>query len=97
MIELQNLFKFVMCYTLCVVYSTWIGVSLAIAYIFKRDPEMWTVKDRPTPPRSLTSNEFGEHKFMTVNVSEARLFVFLLSAEVQCPNLGNQNPLRRER
>jgi hypothetical protein len=69
MVELVNLVKFVICYTLCVVYSTWIGVGILIAKIFKRDPEFWEVKDRREAPRVLTSNEFGEHKFMTVNVS----------------------------
>ncbi|CRK96598.1 CLUMA_CG009929, isoform A [Clunio marinus] len=67
MVEVGNLIRFILCYTLCLVYSTWIGIGLLIAYIFKRDPNIWTVKERPTPPRALTSNEFGEHKFMRVN------------------------------
>lgn len=73
MVELVNLLKFLMCYTLCVVYSGWITFGILIAYIFKKDTKFWEVKNRPTTPQALTSNEFGEHKFMTVNVSATDL------------------------
>lgn len=68
-IKAINVVKFVLCYFLCAVYSGWVAFGLAIAYIFKRDSDLWVVKDRPVAPSQLTSNEFGEHKFMTVNVS----------------------------
>lgn len=68
MVEVVNLLKFFICYALCLMYSTWIAIGIGIAYIFKRETKFWVMKERNVPPRSLTSNEFGEHKFMTVNV-----------------------------
>lgn len=69
MVEAANLARFLICYILCAVYSGWVAFGLLIAYIFKRNSPMWECKERPDKPLALTSNEFGEHKFMTVNVS----------------------------
>lgn len=69
MVEVVNFLRFILCYTLCVVYSTWIAFGLVIAYIFKRDSKFWEVKKRSQKPRELSSNEYGEHRFMNVNVS----------------------------
>lgn len=70
MVELGNVIRFVMCYALCLFYSAWVAFGLLKSYILKRETKFWEPKDRPTKPKSLTSNEFGEHKFATVNVSE---------------------------
>lgn len=75
MVELGNLFRFVACYTLCLIYSSWIAFGILIAYILKRDTKFWVVKERLTPPRALTSNEFGDHKFARVNVSAKKYFL----------------------
>jgi hypothetical protein len=69
MIELVNLFKFLMCNFLCLVYSSWIGLRILLDFVLKRETKFWEVKDRPIKPNVLTSSEYGEHKFMTVNVS----------------------------
>lgn len=66
--ELANVIRFIMTYALCLFYSSWVAFGILIAYIFKRDTKFWEIKDRPTPPKALTSNEF-QHKYMTVNVS----------------------------
>jgi hypothetical protein len=68
MIELINLFKFLMCYTFCLIYSVWIGGRIVVDYFLKRDTKFWVVKDRPNKPKVLSSSDYGEHKFMTVNV-----------------------------
>lgn len=81
MVEAANVLKFLMCYTLCAIYSGWIAFGILIAYIFKRDTKFWEVKARPVAPRSLTSNEYGEHKFMTVNVSETAIRSFLTQTQ----------------
>jgi len=67
--ELVNVIKFVLCYVLCLVYSAWVSFGLCMLYIFKRDTQFWKLKERPVAPRKLTSNEFGEHKFIQTNVS----------------------------
>lgn len=68
MIEAINLMKFLMGNLLCLIYSSWIGLRILIDFVMKRDTKFWEVKPRPNKPKVLTSNEFGEHKFMTVNV-----------------------------
>lgn len=69
MVELVNLLRFLLGYFFCILYSSWVAFGILIAYIFKRDTKFWVVKERNDPPRVLTSNEFGEHRYMTVNVS----------------------------
>lgn len=86
-----NVAKFVLCYVLCAIYSSWAAFGLAIAYIFKRDSDLWVVKDRPVAPKPLTSNEFGEHKFMTVNVSS---FDDLKSENLMVVFSGDKDSLR---
>lgn len=76
MVEVVNFLRFLLCYTLCVVYSTWVAFGILIAFIFKRDTKFWEVKKRDQKPLALTSNEFGEHRFMTVNVSSAGVLIF---------------------
>lgn len=75
MVEVVNFLRFLLCYTLCVVYSLWVAFGILIAFIFKRDSKFWEVKKRDQKPQVLTSNEFGEHRFMTVNVSRAADFI----------------------
>lgn len=69
MIEPINLLKFLMSNFLCLFYSLWIGLRILIDFVIKRDTKFWIVKDRPNKPEALKNNEFGEHKFMKVNVS----------------------------
>jgi len=64
--ELANVIRFIMTYALCLLYSSWVAFGILIAYIFKRDTKFWEIKERPTPPKALTSKEF-QHKYMTVN------------------------------
>lgn len=68
MAEVLNIAKFIFSITLTVIYSTLIAGKILYSYIFERHTKFWQVKKRSVPPR-LTSNEFGEHKFITVNVS----------------------------
>lgn len=69
MVEIKNVVMFLLGLFLTAFYSLLVAGKIAFAYIFQRDTKFWVVKKRFDPPRSLTSNEFGEHKFMTVNVS----------------------------
>mgnify|MGYP007092102116 CR=1 FL=1 len=75
MVEVQNVIKFLINYIMCLIYSAWVSFGILIAFIFKRDTKFWVVKDRPVAPRSLTSKEYGEHKFMNVNVSANKLMI----------------------
>lgn len=70
MVEAMNLLRFVMCYTLCAIYSSWIGFGVLLAFVFKRSSRFWEVKKRTVKPALLSNNDYGEHKFMTVNVSD---------------------------
>lgn len=67
--KFRNLINGILTFVLCVVYSSWIGIGVLISYIFMRNSKMWTVKERPYPPKALTSDEHGKHKFAQVNVS----------------------------
>lgn len=79
MVELVNFLKFVMCYTLCVIYSSWIGFGLLLGFVFKRSTKFWEVKKRTVKPQILSNNDYGEHKFMTVNVSLSALLTLACS------------------
>ena len=70
-----DVIKFITFYVLCVVYSFWIGLGIAVAYVFKRKSEFWKVKDRPNAPNALTSKEFV-HNYAHVNVSLIINFTF---------------------
>lgn len=67
--KVLNLLRFLLCFILCGFYSAWVAISLVIAYVFKRQTRFWEVKKRTQKPSELTNNEFGEHRFMDVNVS----------------------------
>lgn len=67
--KVLNLLRFLLCFILCGFYSAWVAISLVIAYVFKRQTRFWEVKKRTQKPSELTNNEFGEHRFMNVNVS----------------------------
>lgn len=66
--KLRNLINAVLCFGLSLFYSSWIGLGVLISYIFMRNTKMWTVNERPNPPKPLVSDEFGKHKFAHVNV-----------------------------
>lgn len=68
MFGIFNLLKFLICYVLCVVYSSYVGIKILFTFIIKRDKKLWKVKKRDEKPRVLSGNEYGEHRFMTVNV-----------------------------
>lgn len=61
----KDLLKFVTFKFLTVFYSAWVGFGLLLLYIFRRDS--FKIKERPTPPAALTSEEHGVHKFAKVN------------------------------
>lgn len=65
----DGLIKFFACYSLSLFYSTVILLHLGIKYLFGSDRKYWEVKERLVPPKALTSKEFGEHKYVNVNVS----------------------------
>lgn len=75
MIKPVNVLKFLISSFLCLFYSSWIGLRILIDFVIKRDTKFWVVEDRPNKPDALSNNEFGEHKFMTVNVSLVELFL----------------------
>lgn len=56
-------------YTLCLFYTILTAVILAYNYWKKYDTKFWIPKDHSVKPKSLSNPEFGEHKFITVNVS----------------------------
>lgn len=74
--KFRNLISGILTFTLCVIYSSWIGIGVLLAYIFMRNTKMFKVNERPNPPKQLESEEFGKHKFANVNVSASH-FHFL--------------------
>lgn len=67
--KILDLLRFLLCFILCGFYSAWVAISLIIAYVFERQTRFWEVKKRTQKPSELTNNEFGEHRYMNVNVS----------------------------
>lgn len=65
----DGLIKFFACYSLSLFYSTVVLLHLGIKYLFGSDKKYWEVKERNVAPKALTSEEFGVHKFVKVNVS----------------------------
>lgn len=71
-----NILKLVIAFVLCLVYSSWIGIGLIFTYLFKKDPNFWTPKERSKPAK-LQSEEYGKHKFAHVNVIQLLLSLSL--------------------
>lgn len=57
-------------YTLCLFYS--VKAILLLTYLFVNGgwrTKFWRAKERPTPPKCLTTTKWGEHNYIRVNVS----------------------------
>jgi hypothetical protein len=67
---LLRIFKFLLCWILAAIYSTFVIIFIGLLFIFKWNTKFWKIKSRPLPPKILTSDEFGEHKFAEINVSK---------------------------
>lgn len=65
-----DVMKSLIMFGLCIFYSTWVALGVLAAYIFKKNSKFWVVKERPTQPAELRSEEYGKHKFAHVNVIE---------------------------
>lgn len=61
--------KNIVVYSLCLFYSTLTAVVLLYNYWTKYETKFWIPKDHSVKPKTLSNPEFGEHKFITVNVS----------------------------
>lgn len=59
-------------YTLCLVYSSIVGLTLTIKYLFNSRNEVWKAKDHSIPPKCLNDPKYGTHKYMHVNVSKIK-------------------------
>lgn len=55
--------------SLTLFYSTLVAIAIAYKYFFGYDKKFFERKERTVKPAVLSSSEFGEHKFITVNVS----------------------------
>lgn len=61
-------FKYFLTYSLTLYYNLKYALIIAYLYVTKSHTEFWVVKAR-TKPKTLTDSQWGEHKFVTVNVS----------------------------
>lgn len=64
-----KIIKAIVVYGLCLYYNTKVLLGLLLLFITKFDTKFWRVKERPVPPKCLLDKEYGEHKYLTVNVS----------------------------
>lgn len=64
-----NIIKIIAVYFLCLVCSAIVCAKIFVDFVWKRDKNFWKVIDRRCEPKILSSTQYGEHKYMTVNVS----------------------------
>lgn len=64
-----KIIKAIIVYGLCLYYNTKVLLGLLLLFITKSETKFWRVKERPVPPKCLLDKEYGEHKYLTVNVS----------------------------
>ncbi|CAO1378608.1 unnamed protein product [Diamesa tonsa] len=64
---LYALIRISMFYFMCLLYSVMVVARLAWSLVFQDVKYCFTKKERLTAPSVLTSDEYGEHKFMQVN------------------------------
>lgn len=57
-------------FSLCVIYSLWIAAIIVFDYCTKYETKFWITKDHNVKPKALSNPDFGEHKFIAVNVSK---------------------------
>lgn len=72
----QKYVKLGIVYSLCAFYSVLCIFRLLYLLITKRE-NIWSVKERTTPPKCLTDGKYGEHKYVTANVSMKLTYIFL--------------------
>lgn len=70
MVNLAGVIKFILCYALCLFYTATISFGLVVAFLLKGKSKIWVVKKRLIPPQCLQDKAYGEHKYITVNVSD---------------------------
>ncbi len=70
----SRLIKFVIFYSLCIIYNSIVCLWFGFLCIFKRNTRFWEIKERSMPD-VLKSDEYGEHKYATVNV----IFIYFRS------------------
>lgn len=64
-----KLIKAIIVYGLCLYYNTKVLLGLLLLCITQFNNKFWKVKDRSVPPSCLLDKEYGEHKYIKVNVS----------------------------
>lgn len=64
---------FIVTYSLCLFYSFLSVLYLGIRFLTKYHTKFWIPKVRKNPPACLSNPEFGDHKYIRVNVSAANL------------------------
>lgn len=59
-------------YLLCIYYNVKFLLGISYLFLTKDKKEFWIPKSRPVPPKCLLDKEHGEHKFITLNVSQLK-------------------------
>lgn len=69
MAVVARVIKCMFAYSLCFFYSTLTSIYIGVKYFLSNDKKFFQRKERSVKPAVLSSKEYGEHKFVTVNVS----------------------------
>lgn len=69
---------FFVTYSLCLFYSSLVVLYLGVSFLTKYHTKFWIPKVRKNPPACLSNPEFGEHKYIRVNVSSTNLLKYLI-------------------
>ena len=69
MVVIGGVIRSIIAYSLTLLYSSLITIAIAFKYFFGGDKKFFERKERTVKPAVLSSSEYGEHKFITVNVS----------------------------
>ena len=75
MVVIGGVIKCLFAYSLTLFYSFLVTIAIAIKYFFGSDKKFFEPKERTVKPAELLSSEYGEHKFITVNVSNLYITV----------------------
>lgn len=67
---------FIVAYSLCLFYSFLSVLYVGVSFVTKYNTKFWIPKVRKHPPACLSNTEFGEHKYIRVNVSAKNIFNF---------------------
>ena len=63
--------KMMIVWTLCLIYSCLMAGYVCQKYLWNFRKRPWNTRERPTAPSCLMDPVYGEHKFVTVNVSDS--------------------------